>query len=205
MTEQEFAELLALGHEVGGVEFKAAGPRTDRPLFQRVVRAVLGMANRRDGGRVIIGVGETGNMLDPIGLNNPDLESWNYDDVAAGLSVYADPSVSFDLERVAYQGKTFVVLRVREFEEIPILCKADYTPATGAILRAGACYVRSRRKPETSEIPTHEDMRALIELATDKAVQRWIAQNQRAGIVTLGITTPPSEQERFDTQLGDLR
>jgi predicted HTH transcriptional regulator len=163
------------------------------------------MANRRDGGRVIVGVAEGGSTLDPVGLSDPDIATWNYDDVAAGVAVYADPSVSFDLEPVASQGKAFVVLRVREFEEIPILCKADFTPTTGAILRAGACYVRSRRKPETTEIPTHEDMRALIEVATDKGIRRWIAQNQRAGVVTLGVTTPPLDQARFDAQLGDLR
>jgi hypothetical protein len=55
------------------------------------------MANRRDGGVVIIGVDETGSGLIPVGLNTADLSTWQYDDVADSLAAYADPSVSFEL------------------------------------------------------------------------------------------------------------
>ena len=68
MTDEEFAQLLALSHEISGVEFKGPGARSDRRLFARVVRAALGMANRRDGGTVVIGVEDTGSSLNPVGL-----------------------------------------------------------------------------------------------------------------------------------------
>lgn len=60
MTNQEFASYLALNHELQGVEFKGPGPRSDKQLFAKVVRAVLGIANRRDGGLLIIGVDDKG-------------------------------------------------------------------------------------------------------------------------------------------------
>ena len=56
MTEQDFESLLALGHETNGVEFKGRGSRSDSAFLAGVIRAVLGMANRRDGGLVILGV-----------------------------------------------------------------------------------------------------------------------------------------------------
>ena len=149
MTDEEFAQLLALSREISGVEFKGPGSRADRQLFARVVRAVLGMANRRDGGIVVIGVEDTGASLNPVGLIDNDLDNWRYDDVADGIASYADPSVSFELEVKEHDSKKYVVLIVAEFEDIPVLCKRDYPN----VLRDGACYVRTRRKPETSEIP----------------------------------------------------
>ena len=119
------------------------------------------MANRRDGGRVFIGVEEVDDELNLVGLNEVDLATWNYDDVADRFAVYADPSVSFEREVKEYNGNQYVILYIEEFAEIPVLCKRDYQ----GVLRSGACYVRSSRKPETSEIPTQTEMRELLQLA----------------------------------------
>ena len=163
MTDQEFAELFALGHETRGVEFKAPGPLSDPQLAAQVVRAVLGMSNRRDGGSVIIGVQDIGGVLNPVGLIADHLTTWRYDDLSDRFAAYADPSVSFERQVKEYNGKQFVILEVDEFADIPVLCKRDYQ----RVLRSGACYVRSRRKPETSEIPTQEDMRDPLDLVRD--------------------------------------
>ena len=121
----------------------------------QVVKAVLGMANRRDGGRVIIGVEDSGGVLNPVGLRDADLDTWRYDVVADRIAVYADPNVTFDLEVREYNGGRYVVLQVEEFADVPVLCKRSYED----VLRGGACYVRTRRKPETTEIPAQADMR----------------------------------------------
>ena len=65
MTDQEFADILALGREMSGVEFKGPGPLSNGRLVAQIVKAVLAMANRRDGGRVIIGVEDNGNEIKP--------------------------------------------------------------------------------------------------------------------------------------------
>ena len=202
MTDQEFAEIMALGHEASGIEFKGPGPLSDRQLVVQVVRAVLGMANKRDGGQVIIGVEDAGGVLNPAGLNDVDLATWQYDAVADNLAVYADPSVNFDLEVREYNNQQYVVLFVEEFVDIPVLCKRDYP----GVLRNGACYVRTRRKPETSEIPTQADMRDLLDLAIDKGVALYLDRAQRVGMIVLPTVTPsPTDQELLDQQLGDLR
>lgn len=203
MTDQEFAAILDLGHETRGVEFKGPGPRSDRPLFAQVVHAVLGMANRRDGGMVIIGVGDNGGVLNPVGLSQGHLSTWRYDDVAAGIAEYADPSVSFELEVREYNGGRYVILHVEEFADIPVLCKRDYQ----VVLRNGACYVRSRRKPETSEVPTQADMRDLLDLATEKKLRSLLTLLERAGVGGLiplvSILKPPS-MEQFGRQRGEI-
>ena len=181
MTDAEFARILSLGRENSGVEFKGPGRRGDRRLFAQVVRAVLGMSNLSGGGNVIVGVADRGRFFDPVGLSAGEMDTWQYDDIADGLATYADPSVDFEIEVREFEGKSFLVIIVEEFRNIPVLCKRDYPN----VLRAGACYVRSRRKPETSEIPTQEDMRNLVELAAEKRFRSYVEFLRRVGLVDL--------------------
>jgi hypothetical protein len=204
MTEQEFAEILAFGREQRGIEFKGPGSRSDKRFLARVVRAVMAMANRRDGGRVILGVDEADDGgLVATGLSPEELKTWNHDDLADSLAEYADPFVTFDVRTVIYQGKSFVLVAVEEFETIPILCKRDFQdPANGRLLlRRGVCYVRSARKPESIDVSSHADLRELLDLATSKSVRKFIGTAEAVGFSTSGR---PSDAELFDAQLGDF-
>ncbi len=197
LTEQLFAALVGPGYEQYGVEFKGPGARTERRLLAQVARAALGMANRADGGLVIIGVDDDGSLA---GLSDAELDTWSYDDVAASLAEYADPYVDLALQVLVYEDRSFVILHVAEFEEIPVLCKRDYP----GVLRKGACYVRTRRIPETSEIPSQTEMRELLDLATDKGVHKFLTRLEATGLLPPG-TVPPSARRRFDAQRGALR
>lgn len=207
MTEQDFESLLDLGYETNGVEFKGPGARTDKPFHAKVVRAVLGMANRRDGGLVIIGVESTN--LEPVGLNDLDLATWSdYDVLAESLNSCASPNLSFDMEILSYKCRNIFILRIREFSEIPVLCTKDYCDPgkTVPTLRRGACYVRSRHKPETAEIPSAQEMRELLELAIDKGVRRFVTRAQKAGMFPPAHVSPesPSDEELFRKQIEDM-
>ena len=141
-------------------------------------------------------------MLNHVGLTEADLRTWNYDDVADRVAVYADPSVAFDLEIREYDDNEYVVLRIEEFADVPVLCKRSF----GDVLRDGACYVRPRRKPETSELPTQADMRDLLDLAIEKGIRRFLSQAQRSGLIdTPGEILQDTDDRRFDEQLGELR
>lgn len=193
---------MALDHELGGIEFKAPGPLTSRRLTAQVVKAMLGMANRRDGGNVIIGVADQEDLLNPVGISGDDLESWVYDDLADQVARFADPGITFELEIKEYNGNRFVIVEVEEFRDIPVICKRSYDD----VLRDGACYVRTRRKPETSDIPTQVDMRDLLDLAVEKGVRNYIQQLERLGILSLPIAAPPiADDERFNQELGEER
>src|SRR5438093_4127100 len=126
MTDEEFQQIISLRHELHGVEFKGPGSRSDSHLLAKVTRAVLGMANRRDGGVIVVGVDETSNQLHPVGLNSAALATWSYDAVAAGIAAYVDPKIDFELEVHHHQGADYVVLLVKEFDDIPVLCGRDY-------------------------------------------------------------------------------
>lgn len=193
MTDAEFSTVLSLPHEQRGVEFKGPGPRSNKHLLALIARAAMGMANRRDGGLVVIGVDDTPGGLVPVGLSDVELATWNHDDVAAGVNAYADPAVVFDTEVRRHDGKAYVVLRVHAFEDVPVLCKKEHRkdPPPGArppgapvefVLKKGACYVRTRAKPETSEIPTQTEMRELLEFAAERRLRSFLAQAHAAGL-----------------------
>jgi hypothetical protein len=171
---------------------------------------MLGMANRRDGGYVILGV--EGDPPEPVGLNETQVDSWaKYDDVAAAVNEYASPSVSFELDPPKdYRGQMLVVITVHEFSDIPVLCRRDVQAPSKRteppILRRGACYVRSRRKPETSEIPSEEEMRELLELAIDKGVRKFVARVQAAGLLPplKAATLSRDDEALFAKEVEDL-
>ncbi len=206
MRDDQFVELLALGHEQQGVEFKGPGPRTDKYLQGKVLRAILGMANRRDGGHIIIGVEEKGKSLTPKGLTEDDAKTWNHDDLAATLANYADPAVTFTVALHRHEGRPYILITVSEFDDIPILCKKDYPDPTNLkelLLRCGACYVRSRHKPETSEIPTHAEMRDLLDSAAQKRLRWFLTQASGAGLPLPG-PQPPDDEARFAAQYASV-
>jgi len=204
MTEEQFSEIIARGREQPSVEFKGPGLRTNKHLFAKVARAVLGMTNRRDGGFVIVGVEESAVGLVLTGLSLEELKTWKYDHVADSLATYADPSIEFDLVEVSFKGQTFIAIKVEEFDEIPVLCKKSYNTGKDVVLREGACYIRSRRKPETVEVSTYADMRDLLDLATEKGVRRFISRAHSAGL----SITPPEEKSAevlYNEQMEDFQ
>jgi predicted HTH transcriptional regulator len=205
MTEQEIDELFALGHETQRVEFKPAGPRTDHLLRARVVRAAMAMANRRNGGQIIVGSEDHGQNIVPVGLNDDQLMTWTNDHVSDLFSCYADPSIQFQLESIEHRGMNIVVIHVDEFDKIPVhvrgLIRLTGVSYSKRALATFAVYVRSRGKPESAEVSTHEDMRALLDLATDKAMAKWVMSNVKAGLLLRGELRIGSDDDNFETQL----
>ena len=194
MTEDELRELLEAGEETPRREYKQSHPFTD-PAFQAtLIRSILAMSNVRDGGRIIIGVEEQGNRYVPTGMRPEDIDTYDRDTIKDKVGEYADPYVDFALDTGVYQGRTFLVIIVREFEEIPVICKKD-----GRDLARGIIYTRTRtRRPESARVSTHADMREIIELAVDKGMRKL----QQRGY-TLAGGTPPA-RTLFDEQVRDL-
>lgn len=201
MNEVEFKQIMAIGREQSGVEFKCGGTRKDKRLLVRVIRAVISMANRRDGGKVIIGVDEGDNSeLLQTGVTDEDLKTWNYDDFADSVAEYTDPSVNFDIQVLPVDGKKFLIIEVSEFEEFPVICKKTYD----GVLRSGAIYVRPRRKPESIELPSYVDMQDLLEIAIDKGIRKFIARADRVGLLPSSRDEENRDSENYDNQVEDF-
>ncbi len=151
----------------------------------------MGMANRPDGGIVIIGVAERNHVLSPEGLNDDILATWRYEDIADGLNIHAEPSISFEYQPCEWNGRKFLILHIHEFTDVPIICKKDYRDDSNSaipfdkrekVLRKGLIYARSLNKAETKEIDSVERMRAVLDLAIRKGIQKFVEQTQGAGL-----------------------
>jgi predicted HTH transcriptional regulator len=185
---EELIDIFSLPHEFRHVEFKEPG-KPEGHFLIKIIKVVLGMANSRDGGKIIIGVREDSNgNLEKIGLDENQLLSWKYDDLAAQVFSFSDPSVDFQMESIEHEKKKYIVLSVDEFRDVPIICKKEFihqdsmNRTNKIILRKGACYVRPGGKPETVEIPNQEEMRNLLDLATEKRLKYFLSMGKRAGL-----------------------
>jgi len=194
MTPEQFEQLLAIG-EPGGVEFKSGLPLT-RPRPFKVIQAVLGLANRRGGGHVLLGVAEgPDGTPDPVGVAEDDLVTWTQDAAVDVFAEYGEPRPLVTLEKFQHDGAWIVCLKIEEFDTQPVLCKKD----SDGVLRRGALYVRPRARAQTVENGSMEDMRELLDLATQKRVAHFLRLSQRAGVdLTLSGDDP------YDAELGDF-
>jgi hypothetical protein len=208
ITDEQLNEWLTLQHEIPAVECKGPGSLKDSPLQGRVIRAAIGMANRRDGGIVIVGVAQRDHVLCPDGLNDDQMATWRYEDISDAFTSYADPPISFDFHPCQWQGKNFVILRIHEFGDVPIICKKEYKDDSNesippkvqkAVLRPGMLYARSTNKPETTEVTAAEGARTILNLAIEKGIQKFIEQALAAGL-SLAKETQPQANELFDQQ-----
>jgi predicted HTH transcriptional regulator len=206
MTEDEFIFEIESGVERRHIEYKGPGSIADKQLVGKVTRAILAMTNRRDGGTVIVGVADAGGVLDPVGLDAITASEWTRDALADKVAPLVDPSVDFDLEHMSYKSRIFVVITVREFDETPVFCRANRQSSTSKdmILREGALYVRGRRKPETVEIRTSQEMRDLLDLGVTKGLRRYMEQSNAAGIIVGVPAQAKGSAALFRSQLSDL-
>lgn len=210
MDDAELVDVIERGVEQRHVEFKGRGSIDDKHFVNRVAKAILAMTNRQDGGYVIVGVEEGGGIFNPIGIDASDLGKWTRDTLADKMSPLVDPSVDFDLEHKLYDSRWFVLLTIREFDETPVFCRADRHDATGKelVLRDGALYVRSRRKPETIEIRTSQEMRDLLDIALAKRYRHFLSRADAFGLVSerrVSSEDATDDAERFRRQLLEIR
>lgn len=134
-----------------------------------------------------------------MGVQTEHLQTYNQDYIASHVAVYADPYVKFDLEFVSSKGNSYFVIKIHEFEDIPVICKKDYS----SILREGAIYTRSYRIPETVEVRSQTEMREILEMASEKRVKKLFQTMSRIGI-SFSHTTSNIDKEKFKSQIKDL-
>ena len=99
---------VGLKHELPALEFKGPGFARDVPLFGRVVRAAIGMANRYDGGLILLGVSQHGVNFVLEGLTEQQLASWTHEMITDGVNKCAEPAIAFDRMEYRRDGRAFL-------------------------------------------------------------------------------------------------
>jgi hypothetical protein len=167
MTLEEIITLIDRHSETPRVDAKAGFPwkKAYRDHQLGLVRDMIAMANTRDGGAIVLGVENTGYTV--VGLSEEVKTSLDPSAIGEILKRYADPMFQFELHKTQISGKDVAVIRIPEFEEIPILCKQSVESSVDSkrlILRSGAIYIRTEAA-QTMEISVAEDMRKFLSRA----------------------------------------
>lgn len=206
MADERLIELLVHRREKRNLEFKGALAWESPETKDKITRSVLAMSNIEDGGAIVIGVEQKTQSFTLGGMTEKQVATFSDDILSPYVNKYADPSAQFTVSPVSFEGKLFVVIEVNEFREIPVVCKRDGT----RWLRRGALYTRSRGKVESCEISTHEDMRELLKIATEKQFRSMLASLHRAGLAVVESAAVSREKLdestrlRFDKQIEGL-
>lgn len=188
MTMQEIEGYLEGAGETPQLDFKAACSWSAKFFAPHI----LAMANTESGGIIVVGVEDK--AMARQGVSAEQRISFVLDVMKDQMSSYADPYVDFEVEYpMDRDGKEYVVIKVREFVEVPIICKKG---GDGTGTHQGAIYHRNNnRRPESAAISNSADMRLLIERA---------AVRMRKKITRLHEEIIAQDQEPFDQELGDL-
>jgi len=192
-------DVIMHPYEERNIEFKTSTPWNDKSFKAKIAKSILGMANIRDGGWIVIGkVRQPDDTHEAVGMTQTDYESYSSDLLKDFVKNYAAPHVEISLEKPEYAQKKFVVIRVEEFDDVPVICKKD----CGDVLHQGRIYTRSHGKPETIEVPSYPEMREIITMATEKEIRHFYERISRSGATVKPIK--PDDKESFDKQLGGL-
>lgn len=180
--------------ESQSVDFKASAPW--EALQHKLIRTALAMANLRDGGVVIVGVGESGERWDLTGISDEHLMTFDVDKVVDAVHRYASPAVDVAIVLIPHDGRNFLAMQVFEFVDTPIVCRRDGPP--GSSLKQGCVYVRPPGLARTTEVRSADQMHDLLELAAEKRARRILETARRLGM------EPTHPSKSFDDELGGL-
>jgi len=193
----ELLEYVHHGREERNLEYKERWGLQGREERAKLAKEVMALSNIRDGGVMVIGVKQDGT---PVGVSEEAAGKFSQDAVAAAVADYVAPYVEL-VVTAGHDGSStpryFAVIQVKEFTEIPVLCKRDF----GDVVRQGAIYTRSRRIHEATEIRNEVEMRELLEMAVDKGIRSFYRRLQALGIQPIPA---PSDLSLFETQLRGL-
>jgi hypothetical protein len=133
-------------------------------------------------------------------MEQKHIDSYTSDNIGRAVAEYADPYARFELMKEEDQlGKKYVWIRVYEFEETPVICRKP----SGNILSGGKIYTRTRRIPESAEVPSSAEMREILNMATERKLREFHQLANAAGLEFLRTVTPTDEQA-FEEQLGGI-
>jgi hypothetical protein len=183
------------------LDFKESQPWEE--LRWRLLKTIMGMANLRDGGLIMVGVAERGNNWELTGIESSHLASYDYDDIIDQLSKYASPQVTLDIVVHDHDdGNCYLAFHVRPFKDSPVVCRKntpdDVKPKDR--LAAAEIYVRPTiGKPQTVKVTDAAQVHDLLELAAEFRARRMLEVGKR-----IGLEPGETAASLYDAELGTI-
>lgn len=203
ITEDTLRTLLGRRTELKNLDYKGLMNWATASNEEKceLVKDILAMMNTQDGGQIVIGVEDK--TCDPIGLSDADFTSFDPTKVNDFVRKYTDPPACCEVQKLALDGKKFIVIDVLEFTDVPIICKADASSsANRPILKRGGVYIRTD-KPSSELVSLAEEMRELMGRALLKRGDQLLRTVQ--GLMSGRPITPQDELDKYGQELEDTK
>ena len=100
MANEELIQYITHGREERNLEYKGPINWNDTQIKAKITKTILAMSNLRDGGVIVIGVEQNGEIFTPVGLDSESISSFKQDDISVHVNNYADPFVEI---KVSYK------------------------------------------------------------------------------------------------------
>ncbi len=186
MKPEELEEVLNGASETQRIEFKGACSWNAVGL----AKDILALSNVQDGGYIIIGVRD--GSFEREGVSEAQRLSFDVDIMRDQMASYSDPHVNFTVGFTTdSEERVFVIIRVFEFEDIPVICRRDSSDTTIATM-----YYRNRnRRIESARVSNSNDMRDILTRAAIKLMRRLEGH---------GLSVELSDTKRLEEELGGL-
>jgi len=134
-SEEIINSYISHGSEETNIEYKDSLNWSDKIARQKIICAMLAMANNDGGGALVIGVKENGGVgskkkFEAVGMSDVDYDSFDgYDDFARKINNYCDPIIEFkftkDEAQIKKNTKKFVVIQISESINPTICVKSE--------------------------------------------------------------------------------
>ncbi len=209
----DLKQFIRLGEERVNVEYKGRLTWGQGVTNLTILRAMMAMANSRDGGVIIIGV-EDGSF-DPVGLMQAEFESYEYDRIGRYINTRTQPAIDFDLKKGKIteedgSERLFIVIQVQEADDFPVVSTSQELKNRSAgafgdnvVIRNGVVYIRSKSPVESREIHGHREWKDFVKLLLDRNQRKLIEMIPWSAVESLNMTEE-TDIEKFNQQLGGL-
>jgi predicted HTH transcriptional regulator len=180
MTWQEFSGLIEGSAESQSLEFKGPCEWT----LKIFLKTILAMSNLRDGGFIVVGI-ENG-TANQLGLSPDQLRTFDRDVMMDQVAEFGEPPPLFDVDLIPAPsnhpavGRTFLVIHVRSFEMLPVICRKN-----GDGIKKGDLFFRnSNGRPQSAAVSSVYDMEKIVDLSISRRLEYFR---------NIGITPPLSD------------
>lgn len=182
-SSTELIRLIEAAGESANIDAKGPLKWDGGETSASLAKDIMALANCRDGGVIVIGKREPQPgcfVMD--GLSDEQAISFDTTKVAAWVNNHCSPPVHLACYRQEHQSRIFVVIAVSEFQDVPAICTKQFEMSSQGkqqklLLRKGDVYVRTANA-ESAHLPSVEEFRQLIGLATAKQGDRMLAMFQ---------------------------
>jgi predicted HTH transcriptional regulator len=188
--------------ELLSVEFKEAQPFD--VLKYKIVKAIMAMANQRDGGLIIIGVRERKRgVFIREGLSDDVAASYSHETLYKLVCEYASPPPEIMLFMMEYDARRYVIVSVRPCERAPVISRKSTPPSVvGRRDKITVCdiNVRAGAPIQTQRVCEASMLDDVLRAAAGRRAAEMV-RTMMAGGAFEGVTIAAP---RFDQEVADI-